>query len=258
MAKLKKPRLYSALERKNLKQAWKLHKELLLQLRERTKAWVSLRELEEYAVSFLAQHNVIWSFKWFHGYPANLCLSVNDCVVHGIPDETILVNGDVLKIDCGVTYGGMIADAAITIIVGGEHTNPQAWELVETTKYALDQGIKHIVPGQSLFLLWQTIGQTVSDRWFSIIKTLTWHGVGKVLHEPPTVYNYGHPSLKRVIVKPGMVIAVEPITALTSTEYIQDPHNGWNLYTANGDVGVQWEYTIMITEHGYEVVAGIE
>lgn len=152
----------------------------------------------------------------------------------------------------------MIADAAVTVVVGWDHTNPKAWELVSVTKQSLDNWIKHIQPGQSLFSLWNTIGETVRNGGFSIIKTLTGHGVGKTLHESPTVYNYGHPSLKKIIAKPGMVIAIEPITAYTSTQYVQDPHNWWNLYTQDGDIWAQREYTIVITENWYEVVAGIE
>lgn len=135
----------------NIRIAGKFHNELLLILRDAAKAGVSLLELEQIAADFLKKHNLKGSFKGYNGYPANLCLSVNDCVVHGIPDRYVLKNGDVLKIDLGVSYKGCMTDAAITVIVGGEHANPEAAGLIEATKSGLDECMHFLSAGRTVY-----------------------------------------------------------------------------------------------------------
>jgi len=243
----------------HIREAGKYHNELLLILRKAAKAWVSLLELEEIASQFLKKNNLKGSFKWYNGYPANLCLSVNDCVVHGIPDAYILKNGDVLKIDLGVTYKWYMTDAAITVIIGGDHANPEAAWLVEATKDWLDECIRFFGPGRAVYDWSYAISHYVTQKWYKIIKPLTWHGTGKNVHEGPTIFNYPHPESKKTILQKNLVIAVEPITAITSSDYIERPSvNSRNLYTQFGDPGVQREYTLLITDNGYEILAGIQ
>lgn len=223
---------------------------------EASKPWVQLLELEKMAQRYLDNHNLKGSFKWYNGFPANLCLSNNDCVVHGIPDSTILQAGDVLKIDIWVTYKWWIADAATTVIVGWDHTNPEWKKLIETTKLSLDEWIKHLIPHCNALKFSQTVYNTMKSRGFNIIKTLTGHGVGVEVHEWPSMFNYPEKSMKKVVLKPWMVLALEPITAIRSDNYIEWS-NGWNLYTKHGDLGAQWEYTIAVNENGIEILAGV-
>lgn len=243
----------------NIRQAGKYHNELLKIIMKEAKAWVSLLELEEIAVQFLKKNNLKGSFKGYNGYPANLCLSVNDCVVHGIPDRYILKNGDVLKIDLGVTYKGCMTDAAVTVIIGGEHTNPEAAWLVEATKEWLDECLRFFGPGRAVYDRAYAISHYITQKGYKVIKPLTGHGTGKAVHEGPTIFNYPHPESKKTLLQKGLVLAIEPITAITSDDYIERPAiNNRNLYTAHGDPGVQREYTILITENGYEILAGIQ
>ena len=242
-----------------IREAGKYHNELLVVLIQATKAGVSLIELEEIASQFLKKHNLKWSFKGYNGYPANLCLSVNDCVVHGIPDRYVLKNGDVLKIDLWVSYKWFMTDAAVTVIVGGEHTNQKAAWLVETTKNWLNECVQFFGPGRAVYDRSYAISHYVTQKWYSVIKPLTGHWTGKYVHEGPTVYNYPHPESKKSILQKNHIIAVEPITAITSSDYIERPSiNSWNLYTEHGDPGVQREYTLAITDNGYEILAWIQ
>lgn len=239
-----------------IREAGKYHNELLRLLSQAAKAGVSLLDLEAIAVAFLAKHKLIGSFKGYNGFPANLCLSVNDCIVHGIPDRYVLKNGDVLKIDLGITYKGYMTDAAVTVIVGGDHANPEAAALIEATKGGLDACMHFLSAGRPVYDRAYAISHYVTQQGFSIIKPLTGHGTGKYVHEAPTIYNYPHPESKKIILQKNLVIAVEPITAITSSDYIEKPSvNSWNLYTQHGDPGCQREYTMLITDNGPEILA---
>lgn len=240
-----------------IREAGKRHRELILMIGEASKPWVVLTELELLASKYLDKHNLRGSFKGYHGFPANLCLSNNDCVVHGIPDHTILQSWDVLKIDVGVTYKECVADAATTVIVWWDNTNPAGAKLVQATKLSLDLGIKQLVPYGNALKFAQTVYNTMRSRGYNVIKTLTGHGVWTNVHEWPAMYNYPERSMKKVLIKPWMVLALEPITAIKSDNYIEWT-NGWNLYTEHGDIGAQWEYTIAITKNGIEILAGVE
>lgn len=241
-----------------IREAGKYWLELMTELRDRSRAWVTLMELENHADDYMRKHNIRWSFKWYQWFPANLCLSVNECVVHGIPDNYVLKNGDLLKIDMGITYQHCIADAAISIVIGGDHTNPEAANLVTTTKNALDAWLETMLVGQTLEAYGQTVYDTMQSSGYEVIRHLTGHGVGVLVHEWPSVYNRPHRNLRRTMLRPGMVLALEPITSITSQEYIMDPVNERNLYTEHGDLGAQREYTIAITDNGPEVLAGMK
>jgi methionyl aminopeptidase len=252
-----KPIIKTAEQIENIRIAWKHLTTLLGLLKDETKAGVKLKELEKFAQGYITKHNLKGSFKWYGWFPANLCLSNNDCLVHGIPNNDILVNGDVLKIDCWITYKKWIADSAITVIVWWEHTNPEGTQLVEATKAWLDECLAYIKPGNSIWEWSSHIQDHIESKGFSIIKHLTWHGVWVSVHEAPHIYNRRHPSTKKEILKPWMIIALEPITAITSDDF-REWNNHRNLYTTNGDIGAQWEYTVLVTEDGYEVLAGMQ
>jgi methionyl aminopeptidase len=243
----------------HIREAWRLLTEMLILLRDMVKPWVVLLDLEKAAAVFLKNNHVKWTFIGHHGYKHNLCLSINDCVVHGIPDKYILKEGDLLKIDAWVTYKWMIADSAISIIVWGDKKNPTAKKLIDATKGALDNWLQFIGPGRAIYDFWYAVEQYVKSHWCSVIKNLTGHGVWTALWEPPYIHNRGHPDGRDIILKPWMVIALEPITAMGSTSYIEKPKiNDRNLYTAQWDLGAQWEYTILITEDWYEILAWVQ
>lgn len=233
--------------------------EMLLLLKDTVQPGVILLDLEKIAAAYLKKNNVKGTFIGHHWYKHNLCLSVNDCVVHGIPDRYVLQSWDLLKIDAWVTYKWYIADAAISIIVWWYKTNPEAARLVEATKWSLDTGLTFIKPWKPLYDFGYAVDQYVKSKWCTVIKNLTWHWVGTALWEPPFIHNWGHPESQNLFFKPWMVVALEPITAMFSTSYIEKPKiNTWNLYTAQGDLWAQWEYTILITDTWYEVLAGVQ
>ncbi len=246
----------TALEIQLIKEGGKYLNELLLLIYEAAQEGVKLSDLEKLASEYCISHKLKGAFKGYGWFPANLCLSVNDCLVHGIPDGHILKRGDVLKIDSGILYKNMVTDAAICKIIWW-HTANRAWaELMWTTKEALDKSLELVKPWVSLWEYGKRVHQFVSSKWYSIVKSLTWHGVGKKIHEDPWVANYGDTRLKGIKFKPGMVLALEPITAEVSEDY-KVHANKWNLITKHGDLGCQREYTIAITPDGYEILAGI-
>jgi methionyl aminopeptidase len=242
----------------HIRQAWKYLTEMLLLLKEMVAPWVILIDIEAKAAEYLKKNNVKGTFIGHHGYKHNLCLSVNDCVVHGIPDRYVLKQWDLLKIDAWVTYKWLIADSAISIVVWWDNSNIDAARLIQATKWALDTWLQFIKPGKSLYDFGYAVDQYVKSKWCTIIKNLTGHGVGTSLREPPFIHNRWHPDSQDIFFKAWMVVALEPITAMWSTSYIEKPKvNNWNLYTTQWDLWAQWEYTILITETGYEILAGV-
>ena len=241
----------------NIRESGKYLNELLLLLREKAKVWIATIELEFIAEHFIKQHNLKGAFKGYNDFPTNLCLSVNDCVVHGVPSDYILKNGDLLKIDAGLIYQKGISDSAISVVIGGEMANPLAYELVSVNKEALDRGIETIEPGKPMFPYGSMIANVVQNADFKVLKYLTGHGVGNFVHERPYVFNYANPEMKKQIYQPGMVLCFEPIIAVMSTDFYQ-PYGDEGIYTDHGDLGSQREYMVLITEDGYEVLSGIQ
>ncbi len=242
---------------KNIRESGKYLTAILRLLFTKAKAGVKLIELEFIAEHYINANKLKWAFKGYQWYPANLCLSVNDCVVHGIPDDYVLKNWDLLKIDCGITYNGWITDSAITIPIWGEAANPLWYKLTKATKKWLDEAIRHIWPGKTIFEYSHRVYQMITAAWFSILGKLTGHGVGSKVHEKPYVYNTPNPEMKNIVFEPGMVLAFEPITAVTSTDFMLKPGNDRNLYCKNGDFWAQREYTILITKDWYEILSWI-
>lgn len=218
----------------------------------------TLKDIEQIVIDYINKHHLIAAFKWFWGFPGYVCLSLNDCVVHGIPDRTILKPWDLLKVDMGINYRGGISDSAFSIIIWWSETNPEWQLLIDLTKQSLDLGLQQVQPWKLIASYSETVSEHIYSHHHSIIKDLTWHGVGTHVHEDPHIYNYPHPSWYKIRFQPGMVVALEPITAQTSDSYIEDRLNGRNLYTKHGDLGAQWEYTVVISDDGPEVLAGIQ
>lgn len=254
----KKPIIKTQQQISNIAEAGKWHNELLHLLMKASQPGTTLLEIEAQAQRFLDINNLTWSFKWYNWFPANCCLSVNDCVVHGIPDETVLKAWDLLKIDVWVTYNECISDAAVSIIIWGDTHNALWADLIKATKQSLDLWIKTLKPWSTFIQYWSTVQKTLKKAWFSVIKNLTGHGVGVDVHEAPSIYNWPHRSLKKMTIRPWMVIALEPITAVKSSDFIHGTTNERNVYTEYWDLWAQREYTIAITENGYEILAWLQ
>lgn len=243
---------------KNIKESWKYLTELLHLVKDAVWVWVRLSYLESIAQDYINRKWLKWAFKWYMWFPANLCLSVNDCIVHWIPDEYQLKEWDVLKIDAWIVYNWWISDSAITVIVWWDNSN-QLWkELYKTTKHALDTAMEKIAPWVPLFEYSKTIYSTMMSNDFSVIKNLTWHWVWDKVHEKPHIYNWPHPETKKIKFEKNMVLALEPITSILSEDIKTKPWNDWNLYTENEDLWAQWEYTVLVTDNWIQIISGIQ
>lgn len=182
-------------------------------------------------------------------YPAAICASVNDIIVHGLPGEYRLRTGDVLKIDAGVTFHGLITDAAVTVAI--PPVTPTVSRLLETTHRALDEALAACGPGKKLGDIGAAIERAAKRGACTVIAGLTGHGVGFALHEDPTVYNYGTKGEGMKLV-PGLVLAIEPMFSLGSPDIHQYPDDSYG--TADKSIAAHFEHTVAITEDGYEVL----
>ncbi|MEK7086800.1 MAG: type I methionyl aminopeptidase [Patescibacteria group bacterium] len=182
-------------------------------------------------------------------YPAAICTSINNQIVHGIPSDYILRNGDILKIDLGVDFKGYITDAALTVGIG--NVNEMAKKLIAVTAKALDNAIKECKPGNFLGDIGWAIEKTVTENGFKVVSGLTGHGVGFRLHEEPSVYNYGQKGTG-IKLSPGLVLAIEPMTSAGSGETKQAEDDSF--FTRDGSLSAHFEKTVAITENGREVL----
>ncbi len=195
-------------------------------------------------------------------YPATLCVSVNDVVVHGVPSERIIKDGDIVKLDLGLKYKGLYVDAAITVLASSSRErsggvgdiDAEKKKLIAAAKNALEAGIKQAMPGKTLGDIGYTIEKFVRSEHFSIVEGLTGHGVGWELHEEPVVFNFGSPG-KGERLKVGMVIAIEPMISAGSGKVIQLEDESFA--TADGSYTAHFEHTVAVTENGPRVLTRI-
>jgi methionyl aminopeptidase len=211
---------------------------------------VTLLELDAVGRGVLARRGARSNFLGYHGYPAVICTSVNEVVVHGIPDHRALAEGDIVSIDCGAIVDGYHGDAAFTAGVG--EVDERAQRLIDVTQVALDAGIAELVPGGRLGDLGAAVQGTVERAGFSVVREYVGHGIGTAMHEPPDVPNYGKRGRgKRVAA--GDVYAVEPMVCAgrSATEVLDD---GWTVVTVDGSWAAHWEHTVAVTDDGPEIL----
>jgi methionyl aminopeptidase len=211
---------------------------------------VETRELDKEIEDYIVGHGATPEFKGFHGYPAAICASVNEEVVHGIPGSRALRNGDIIGIDVGVRKNGYVADGARTFAVGGI---TEATELlVSVTRKALDKGISVVREGVHLTDVSHAIQQVAEGAGFSVVRELAGHGVGTELHEPPEVPNYGNPGMGPVL-KAGMILAIEPMVnaGVPGVETLAD---NWTVVTADRHRSAHFEHTIAVTAKGADIL----
>jgi methionyl aminopeptidase len=203
-----------------------------------------VKELDTMVRKEFTKHGVEPTFLGYHGYPATVCVSVNDEIVHGIPGKRVLQDGDVVSIDLGCTYRGFVADHAITAIVGTP--KPRMRELVDVTQGALQEGIKHLRPGNKLGEVSHAIGEYIEMRGFGVVREYVGHGVGRAMHEEPQVPNFG-PADRGPVLKKGMVLALEPMVTVGDWRTRQLDDN-WTVVTADGSWAAHFEHTIAVTD----------
>jgi methionyl aminopeptidase len=211
---------------------------------------VETRKLDHEIEEYILGHGATPEFKGFHGYPAAICTSVNEEVVHGIPGARVLRNGDIIGIDVGVRKNGYVADGARTFAIDGvpEHTE----RLLRVAREALEKGISIVSEGVHLSDVSHTIQRTAEDAGFSVVRELAGHGVGTELHEPPEIPNYGDPG-RGPVLKAGMILAIEPMinAGVAGVETLAD---NWTVVTADRHRSAHFEHTVAVTENGADVL----
>lgn len=237
-------------EIKGIKEASSITAEVLIEVEKKIKPGTRLIELNNFIDSYIRKRGGRPAFLGYRGFPASACISLNSEVVHGIPDERVIEEGDLVKIDVGVEKGGFYGDAAKTFTVG--EVSRTARKLVEVTKRALYKGIEAAKPQGRLTDISHAIEKVVRSAGFYVVKELGGHGVGLHLHEDPIILNYGPPG-RGPLLKPGMVFAIEPMVNV-GTSSVKLKRDGWTVVTADGSLSAHFEHTIAILEEGPEIL----
>ena len=211
---------------------------------------ITTRELDELAESSIRAAGGAPSFKGYRGFPASICTSPNDVIVHGIPGEVVLEEGDIISLDVGVFFEGFHADSAWTFPVG--RVDAQIAGLLKVTEACLDAAIDQCSPGRRLGDVGFAVEQVAEGAGFSIVREYVGHGVGRALHEDPQIPNYGPPG-RREILSAGMTLAIEPMvnSGAPTTRVMED---GWTVRTADGAPSAHFEHTVAITADGHDVL----
>jgi len=215
---------------------------------------VSTWDLDQFAEKKCKELGVIPTFKGYHGFPACVCISVNDEVVHGIPSKKrVLKEGDIVGLDFGVTQDGWNGDTARTVGVG--KVTPAAEKLMKITQEALLRGIAEAKPGNRVFDIGHAIQSYVEGFGFSVVREFVGHGIGRALHEDPQVPNYGSKG-KGMLLKAGMVLAIEPMINAGKPE-VKVLQDGWTAVTTDRSLSAHFEHTVAITEKGPVILTSI-
>lgn len=211
---------------------------------------ISTKELDAIAEKFILKADALPSFKGYNGFRGSICASVNEELVHGIPGDRILRDGDIISIDIGAKYNGYHGDSAWTYAVGTISEENQ--KLLKVTEESLFKGLDQVKPGERLSNISHAIQDYVESHNFSIVREYVGHGVGQDLHEDPQIPHYGPPN-KGPRLKPGMVLAIEPMVNAGS-RYVKTLADNWTVVTVDGKMCAHFEHTIAITDNGYEIL----
>jgi methionyl aminopeptidase len=229
-----------------MREAGKIVAAMLAATREAVRPGVTTADLDRIAAGVLARAGARSSFLGYYGYPATICTSVNEQIVHGIPGKRKLKEGDIIGIDAGAIVDGWHADAAITVPVG--KISSEAEKLIRVTREALDRGIAAARVGNRLGDIGAAVQQFVESEGFSVVRNYVGHGIGQAMHEEPQVPNYGAPDLGRVI-KEGLCIAIEPMVNVggVATRVLDD---NWTVVTEDGGLSAHFEHTLACLPEG--------
>lgn len=233
-----------------IRQSGRMLATVLAKIEEVIKPGMTGLEIDELANNMLKEMGSVPAFLGYQGFPNSICISVNDAVVHGIPNNTPFKDGDIVGFDFGVIYKGMITDAARTLIIGD--CDSKVKNLVESTQRSLDNAINTVKNGCSVGDI-ANAAQTVLDKGnYGIVRDLVGHGVGHKVHEEPEIPNYGVPGTGPKL-KSGMTVAIEPMATLGDWRVVVDP-DGWTIRTRDGSLSAHFEDTILVTEKGAEIL----
>ncbi|HEY9809192.1 MAG TPA: type I methionyl aminopeptidase [Halomicronema sp.] len=235
-----------------MRQSGKIVATVLKEISEMVQPGMTTADLDVYAEKRIREMDATPSFKGYHGFPASICSSINNEVVHGIPSrKKVIRNGDVLKVDTGAIWNGFHGDSCITIAVG--EVTPEAAKLIRVAEEALFKGIEQVKAGNFLLDIAGAIEDHVKANGFTVVEDFTGHGVGRNLHEEPSVFNFRTHEMPNVKLRAGMTLAIEPILNAGSrfTKVLADR---WTAVTKDKSLSAQFEHTVLVTEKGYEIL----
>ena len=242
--------LKSAREIETMRRSGKITAKVLTDLMQAVRPGITTRFLDEMAEKGIRDLGGIPTFKGYHDYPASICASVNDEVVHGIPGDYVLREGDLLSIDIGTTFEGYVSDSAVTVPVGAISAN--ARRLLEVTQECLMAGIAQMRKGNHLGDIGAAVQKHAEAAGYGVVRELVGHGIGTAMHEEPQVPNYGKAGAG-MILRPGLVLAIEPM--ITEGDYrVEILKDGWTVVTADGKLSAHFEHTIAVTEDGPKIL----
>lgn len=228
----------------------KILAQILDELKKEVKEGINTKYLEKKAEDLIKFFKVEPAFLGYKGFPSVLCTSVNEVIVHGVPSEYILGDGDILSLDMGIKYMGYYADMAVTLCVG--EASEEVKRLVRVTKKTLKRAIKKVRPGNTVGDIGNTIQRYVEKRGFNVVQELCGHGIGKELHEAPEILNYGKRG-KGMELKEGMVICIEPMISMGEGK-IKKAKDGYGYLTKDNSLSAHFEHMVLITEEGSRVL----
>ena len=238
-------------EIKIMRENGKILASIMREIKDRVEPGITTKYLDGLAESLVLKYGGTPSFKGYENYQASLCVSINEQIVHGVPSEKILKEGDIVSLDLGFFKNGFHSDMAITAPVG--EIFPEANRLIKAAKKALKRGIKKAKIGNTFGDVSNTIQRFIEDKGFVVVKDLCGHGIGKNLHEEPQILNYGKRH-KGLDIKQGMCFCLEPMLAMTGEGKIIKSDDGFGFKTENNSLSAHFEHTIAITEKGTEVL----
>jgi methionyl aminopeptidase len=236
-----------------MRQAGKIVATVLKEISEQVKPGMTTGELDAYAEKRIREMGAVPSLKGYQGFPATLCTSINNEAVHGIPSPTrVIESGDVLKVDTCAYYQGFHGDSCVAIAVG--EVSPEAAKLIRVTEEALYIGIEQVKAGNYLMDIAGAVQDHVEANGFSIIEDLTGHGVGRNIHEDPSVFFFRTRQMPNVKLRAGMTITIEPIVS-EGSKHTQLLPDGWTIVTADHSLAAQFEHTVLVTQDGCEILS---
>ena len=219
-------------------------------MREHVRPGVTTAELDRIGEEFIRSEGGVPTFKGYRGYPAALCISRNDMVVHGIPGRDALADGDVVSIDVGVTLGGFVADSAWSYAVG--EISDEAQRLLEACETSLMAGLEHARVGNRIGDISHAVQTVVEDAGFAVVRSLVGHGVGRDMHEEPQIPNFGEPGRGPLLAE-GMTLAIEPMITAGDPDVVL-LEDRWSIVTEDGSLSAHFEHTVAVTENGPRIL----
>ena len=237
-------------EVEKISKASEIVRDTLILVEENIKPGISTLELDKLAENFINSCDAIPGFKGLYGYPSTLCISINDEVVHGLPSNNIINNGDIISVDVGAIYKGFYGDHAKTFAVGNIDNSKK--KLLDVTKQCLESGINQAQPGNNIGDIGYAIQCHAESNGFGVVRELVGHGIGENLHEEPQIPNFGKKG-SGAIIEPGMCFAIEPMINLGTKDVYTKP-DGWTVCTKDQLPSAHFEHTITITDNGPKIL----